>query len=240
MIPSKNTNQDPSAGFQSLYGREYFASYEPDSGAAYKKRATMYRQEYERIRAYVNSGRVLDVGCGLGEFLSIFEDGWEKYGADISPYALEAASSRGISTILPEDPDGTFDLVVFRGTLQHLDEPLSAIKHSIRLLKPGGYLVFLATPNAGSLCYRLFQELPMLSPRHNFVVISAKILRQILENLGLEVRALCFPYLDTPYASPFRDIAQFFLRVIGIRTRFPFWGNLMECYARKPFVPMIR
>ena len=95
-------------------------------------------------------------------------------------------------------------------------------------------MVFLATPNTGSICYRLFQELPMLDPPRNYLLVSDRILSQILRNLGMNVIKMHFPYKETPYASPVRDIARFALRCLGVRTKFAFWKNVMECYARKP------
>ena len=220
--------------FGMLYGPEYFASYQPNT-AEHRKRVAMYQQEYDRIRRYLQSGTVLDVGCGVGDFLSMFDpQAWSRYGTDISAYALELASQKGILTTLPEKCQEFFDLVVFRGTLQHLDEPISTIKRARDWLRPGGYMVFLATPNTGGICYRLFQELPMLDPKYNFMLVSDRILHQILTNLGLEVLRYEYPYRGTPYARPARDCLQFALRCLGFRRRFAFWGNSMECYARKP------
>src|SRR5437660_11765154 len=135
---------------------------------------------------------------------------------------------------LPIDPAAFFDLVIFRGTLQHLDEPMEMIKKTIAWLRPGGYLVFLATPNTGGIYYRLFQEHPALNPKYNFMLVSDRSLRQILENFGMEVRRFEFPYLGSPYANPPKDLLRFVLRCLGIRKPFAFWGNMMECYAQKP------
>ncbi len=224
----------PDEHLSRLYGPEYFASYRPDA-ADHDKRRAMYQQEYARIRRYVQSGAVLDVGCGVGDFLGMFDpQTWTRYGIDISAYALELARQKGILTTLPEKCQAFFDLVVFRGTLQHLDEPISTIRRARDWLRPGGYMVFLATPNIGGICYRLFQELPMLDPKYNFMLVSDRILRQILTNLGLEVLRYEYPYRGTPYARPVRDCFQFALRCLGFKRRFAFWGNSMECYARKP------
>jgi SAM-dependent methyltransferase len=219
-----------------LYDEHYFDEYRPGTGGtAFRQRSEMYRQEYRRITRYVQSGRVLDVGAGLGDFLELFEaERWDRYGIEIAPFALEILRSRGIKTEMPADADDFFDLVIFRGTLQHLDEPFATLKRCIRWLRPGGYMVFLATPNIGGVCYRLFQELPALDPPRNFMLISDKILRQILENLGMEVVRFEFPYVGTPYAHPARDVLYFVLRLFGVRHTFAFWGNMLECYARKP------
>ena len=235
-MDSQNTKTSRN-DFSGLYPKEYFQTLyqENAANAVYLKRIKMYPQEYARIRTFVDGGAVLDVGCGMGDFMALFpRERWAKYGIDVSDYALQAASSKGVQIELPENPREHFDLIVFRGSLQHLDEPFVTLKKCITWLKPGGYMVFLATPNTGSICYRLFQELPMLDPPRNFALFSAKTLKQALENLGLEVVEFRFPYRNTPYARPLYDISSFILRLFGIRKHFSFWGSMMECYARKP------
>lgn len=219
-----------------LYDEAYFQAYRADvDSEPYRRRLSMYAQEFKRIGRYVQAGAVLDVGCGLGDFLQLFDPvRWQRYGIEVSPYAREIAQSRGIQMELPAVPAEFFNLIVFRGTIQHLDEPLGMIKNCIRWLRPGGYLVFLATPNIGGVVYRLFQELPALDPKYNFMLVSDRILRQILENLGMVVIGFEFPYLGTPYAEPARDLWRFLLRCLGVPGRFAFWGNMLECYAHKP------
>lgn len=217
-----------------LYGADYFSVYQPTS-PDHVKRMEMYRQEHARIRQFIQRGNVLDVGCGVGDFLSMFDkDAWTKYGIDVSEYALAQAEKKGVHTTLPENSDSFFDLVVFRGTIQHIDEPISMLKRCIRMLKPGGFIIFLATPNTGGPVYRLFQDLPMLDASRNFMLVSDRILRHLLQNLGLTVLKFEFPYRETPYAHPFKDCVRFAMRCVGIKRGFAFWRNMMECYAQKP------
>lgn len=238
MTPTGEMERRPPTGsvdYAGLYDEAYFRDYLPDAGGdLFRQRTVMYRQELARITRYVRSGRVLDVGCGLGDFLALFPPArWQRYGIEVAPFAEEALQARGICTTLPDDPAEFFDLIILRGTLQHLDEPLATVKRCIHWLRPGGYMVFLATPNTGSLCYRLFQELPAIDPPRNFMLVSDRILRQIMENLGMEVLRFEFPYRGTPYAHPARDLLSFALRLCGVKRTFPFWGNMMECYVRK-------
>ena len=95
-------------------------------------------------------------------------------------------------------------------------------------------MAFLSTPNSNSLCYKLFGTLPFLDPRMNFWVPSDTTLRDTLVNFGLRVTEIRYPYLETPYARPFRDHGRFLLRCLGVPVKFAFWGNLMEVYAVKP------
>jgi SAM-dependent methyltransferase len=205
----------------SAYEDAYFA----ERAAAERLRQEMRRQELDRVCDWtgLDGGVVVDVGCGLGELLDLLPDGrWTKYGVEVSVRARTLCEHKGVSFDLPAG-DGWCDLVLLRGSLQHLDSPIQALFDAHRRLRPGGWLVALATPNAGGAVYRLFQDLPALDPPRNFVVFSDRVLRQCLLNVGFR----------EPYASPVRDLARFGLRLLGIRRPFAFWRNTMECYAQR-------
>ena len=212
------------------YNGGYFASRQ----RAEAQRAAMRRQEVERLGRHtgLEEGVIVDVGCGLGELLDLFPAGWQKYGIEVSDEARETCRAKGISFELPAREEWC-DLVVLRGSLQHLDRPIETLAAAHRWLRPKGWLVALATPNAGGLVYRLFQQLPALDPPRNFVVFSACVLRQCLLNVGFQEPTFEYPYLGTPYAQPVRDHLRFALRILGVRTHFAFWRNMMECYAQK-------
>ena len=130
-------------------------------------------------------------------------------------------------------PDETFDVILFRGTIQHLDSPFAVMKKCAALLKRGGLMAFLSTPNTNSICYKLFGEMPMLVPELNFFIPSSTTLKQALTNFGLRVVTIRYPYLETPYARLVRDHLYFGLRCFGVRVDFAFWRNMMEVYAEK-------
>lgn len=217
------------AAYRDRYGSDYFEQrLDP-------RREEARRLEHARLleRTSLAGGTVLDVGCGLGELLDLFPgDRWRKYGIEVSGHAADVCRAKGISFDVPEE-DGWCDLVVLRGSLQHLDRPLDSLFAAHRRLRDGGWLAVLATPNAGGPVYRLWQELPALDPPRNFVVFSDKVLRQCLVNIGFSSVDFEYPYLGTPYASPFRDHVRFLLRFLGVRRPFAFWRNMMECYAQK-------
>lgn len=214
------------------YEESYFAPRRHDEAL----RDAMRRQELERVcaRTGLKGGKVVDIGCGLGEFLDLLPNSeqWTKYGVDVSEFARTTCLKKDISFDLPQG-EAWCDLVLLRGSVQHLERPLDTLFEVHRWLRRGGWLVVLATPNAGSLSYRLFQDLPPLDPLLNFVVFSDRILRQCLINIGFREPEFYYPYLETPYASPLRDHFHFLLRLVGIKKQFAFWRNMMECYAQK-------
>lgn len=213
------------------YSGTYFASRTSDEAA----RQAMREQELGRIRRRtgLTSGTVVDVGCGLGELLDLLpDDSWRKFGVEVAEIARATCREKGISFELPSG-ESWCDLLVLRGSLQHLDRPVAMLYGAHEWLRPGGWLVFLATPNAGGVVYRLFQDLPALDPPRNFVVFSDRVLRQCLLNVGFCEPAFEYPYLSTPYARPVSDHAKLVLRLLGVKTRFAFWRNMMECYAQR-------
>jgi SAM-dependent methyltransferase len=215
-----------------LYGQGYFLRHYAHDA----RREQMYQQEYRRLDARLPAGgRVLDIGCGTGGFLANFGDRWATYGYEPSKYAHGVSASRGIEMLatLPGVPDESMDLVVFRGTLQHISEPMDALGHATRILRPGGTLAILATPDTDSLVYKIWGDLPALEAERNWVLFGERCLVNILRRLGYtDVEAL-HPYLGTPYARPVSDVCQFLVSLLFGYRKFPFWGNMMEIYARK-------
>ena len=110
---------------------------------------------------YRGQGRLLDVGCGPGRLLQDLRDqGWDVFGVDFSTVAVERARSMGLNvrhgTLQSAAFDESFfDVVLFNHSLEHMYDPINALKEARRILKPGGVLV-LHLPNAGSTEARVF------------------------------------------------------------------------------------
>jgi SAM-dependent methyltransferase len=224
-------------GTQQWYRRfdsKYFAPYVDDP-----KREGMYEMELARIEQFKRGGRILDVGCGLGKFLARFDSQrWDRYGVDVSELAVQSARTLGIKVNDIEHaydyPEEYFDVIVLRGSLQLIPNPFEILQQCIRLLAPSGYLILLATPNSNSPYYSRFKTLPILSPHLNFLIPSDLMMKNALENMGLKICRVHYPYIDGPYASPIKDHLFFVLSFFGIVRRFAFWRSVMEIYAQKP------
>ena len=104
------------------------------------------------------SGRVLEIGCGLGHLLGWLVNRYEVYGTDINPWALWDASKNvpygNFLLLSAEDlgvfPDEIFQVVIAKHVVEHLPEPENALGEISRVLRPGG-LLLLATPNTSSI-----------------------------------------------------------------------------------------
>jgi ubiquinone/menaquinone biosynthesis C-methylase UbiE len=215
-----------------LYDKQYFLNnYSGDL-----KRDIMYRQEYKRIVQHVpNGGDILDIGCGVGNFLDIFDDCWERYGIEPSTYARKEAISKGIEIFdnIEAIKSYSMDVVVMRGTFQHINFPMHTLVHATRVLAVGGLLVILATPDTDSLVYKIWGNLPMLDPDRNWILPGSKMLVNIIRRLGYKNIEVLHPYLETPYAKPIIDLSKFIASLFFGYKKFAFPGNSMEIYAVK-------
>jgi ubiquinone/menaquinone biosynthesis C-methylase UbiE len=106
--------------------------------------------------AQLRGGRVLDVGCGSGSVVRQLAAGYsaDAVGLDRSSEMVETARREGASTYVvgrAEElrfPNASFDVVLARLTVHHLDRP-RAFAEIRRVLRPGGRLVITTTDPAG-------------------------------------------------------------------------------------------
>ncbi len=96
-----------------------------------------------------NKGRILDIGAGTGEFLSVAKnDGWEIIGVEPNERAKSIAINKGISFVehTSELENQSIDVISMWHVLEHVPDLDKQIKELKRLLKPTGTLI-IAVPN---------------------------------------------------------------------------------------------
>ena len=134
---------------------------EDAGGVAGLRAAWLRRRIREAFPPWRSGGRLLDVGCASGKFLrQMHAVGWEVAGIEIDPAA--AAKARTVTpNIIVGDPahvtlsDGAFDVITAFHVIEHVPDPLGALRNLLRWLAPGG-LIVLEVPNAASLSARVF------------------------------------------------------------------------------------
>ena len=235
--PMKLSNENP-LDLADLYDDGYFEFRVGNDD----KRLESFRLERRFIARNAKlEGACCDVGCSTGEFLQFLEWSGPMFGLEISSFAIKKAEEKGIK-IIPDSKDAPdLDMVIFRGTIQHLDNPFKCIENLVQALKPDGKLFFLATPNAGSIYYRLFQDLPALDEPRNFYIPSYRSLKSVMKIYGFECVDEEFPYWQSPYSSPLLDMSKFsgklLLACLNLDHRqiqVPFFGSMMNlCFSRK-------
>jgi SAM-dependent methyltransferase len=91
--------------------------------------------------------RLLDVGCGRGEFLrGVMNQGVEGYGADRSPAAVAICPNAKLCNADIEKnglpfKDDFFDIVFSKSVIEHFYYPETLIQEIFRVLKPGGLII---------------------------------------------------------------------------------------------------
>jgi 2-polyprenyl-3-methyl-5-hydroxy-6-metoxy-1,4-benzoquinol methylase/rRNA maturation protein Nop10 len=139
-------------------------------------------------------GKLLDVGCGTGAFLTKMRDlGWEVTGVEPDEEAVKVAQERFRLNILKatleeaEFPENEFNAITMNHVIEHLPDPVGTLKECSRVLKTGGRLV-VVTPNAESLGAQLFNNAwrGWEVPRH-FQIFSLRTLQDCVEKAGLQI-----------------------------------------------------
>ncbi|MFN4276625.1 MAG: class I SAM-dependent methyltransferase [Ferrovibrio sp.] len=108
--------------------------------------------KYVGERWFARRGRLLDIGCGRGEFLSAFASlGYGAVGIDISPAAPDFAPEHEVHVANLETdplpvPANSFDHVYSKSVIEHLRNPDAFLAKAFAALVPGGDAVIM-TPS---------------------------------------------------------------------------------------------
>ena len=120
-----------------------------------------YNELLDEFEKYRNTGRLLDVGCGIGYFLEEAKKrGWEVHGTEFTDEAVDICSKKGVNMMQGKldpanDESESFDIITSFEVLEHINNPNEELTNFNTLLRKG-VLVYLTTPNFNSLLrYRL-------------------------------------------------------------------------------------
>jgi SAM-dependent methyltransferase len=98
--------------------------------------------------------KLYEMGCGLGDLLSLLQEDFTCYGADLIPYSIERTREIapkvtawvGDATDFSSFKAGELSVVVALHLVEHLEEPRIALHDIHRVLRKGGIFLF-ATPH---------------------------------------------------------------------------------------------
>jgi 2-polyprenyl-3-methyl-5-hydroxy-6-metoxy-1,4-benzoquinol methylase len=145
-----------------------------------------------------NGGRLLDAGCGDGQFLSLAQNaGWRTTGFDRDPKAVESARIRcpdirlgGFETVLQERD--CYDAITVSHVIEHVYHPKELLSDCYRLLKPGGFF-WIETPNVDSYGHSEFKgDWRGLEPPRHLQLLSWNQLHRLLEEAGFDQATQAF------------------------------------------------
>jgi SAM-dependent methyltransferase len=156
-------------------------------------RGLLYRRFwlYPRLNARF-TGRVLDVGCGIGDFLR-FRRG--TVGVDINPGAVAYCREQGLDARKMETDclpfaDKEFDGAMLDNVLEHIAEPRPVLHEIARVLRPGGTLIVGVPGRRGFAS----------DPDHK-VFYDARRLKEVVDRAGFSLHKL----IPMPFRSSWLD-----------------------------------
>ena len=180
----------------------------------------------------VKQGTVLDVGCGLGWFLSALPKRWKKYGLEVSKVAADYAGKFGKifhGTLLESSyAENTFDVIFMHHVIEHLSKPERDFKVIKRILKPGGLLI-LGTPDFDSGCARLFgKNYRLLHDGTHVSLFSNDSLHRFLRDKGFSIERVEYPFFETRFFTKENLMRLFDTSIMSP----PFYGNFMTFFCK--------
>lgn len=159
---------DPEYGqlYRDLYERHWW----------WRSREKLILDELRRARPSGKWPSILDVGCGDGLFFSELSKCGEVEGVEPEAKLVSREFEHSIHTVPFDDrfqPGKRYDLILMLDVLEHLEDPVAALKSAERLLEPGGTL--LLTVPAFMVLFTLHDEINHHRTRYTKRTLSEQI-----------------------------------------------------------------
>lgn len=199
-------NPQPNAEVLTQHYQTYFASEESAIREWGQMMLPLIRYSAKLVLQHTQKkrGRLLDVGCGFGFFLSQMRSlGFEVQGVDISEPALRYARERMDLIVynrpLTDFPEASFDVLTAFYVIEHVPNPKEWIQQFFRLLKPGGLLV-LRWPHTApiTLLTRPFYDFKLHDCPSHLSDFSVSTIRKLLLRNGFVSVQTCIGGYTAP------------------------------------------
>ena len=147
--------------YNGFRNRRYGTSFSPAHPAGYLVGMAIprFRRSLDFSFRYLSRqkpGRVLDVGCGSGSWLSLARAAkWSVAGTDPDPAARSLGLKQGLeireggAEAWADEPE-SFDVVTMNHVIEHVHDPLDTLR-TIRMLLRRGGMLYIETPNVDAL-----------------------------------------------------------------------------------------
>lgn len=141
------------------------------------------------------TARVLDVGCGSAELLRVLSRLGFTSLTGIDKFLSSDTQQPGLTLRAAEiaEIDGEFDLVMFHHSLEHVPDPIAALKDAHRLLTDGGTCL-VRIPLVSYAWEKYGVNWVGLDPPRHLFLLTEQTMRNIAEDTG-------FTVLDVVYDS---------------------------------------
>ncbi|MBP7507936.1 MAG: class I SAM-dependent methyltransferase [Prolixibacteraceae bacterium] len=172
------------------------------------RREVLGERKYKQIMSYFEKpGSILDIGCGLGDLLSVFKDhGWDCMGIEFNKFAANYGRDNfGLNIIDKsifdfEPKEYQFDCIMLWGVLEHFTSPMDVLLKAYQLLKKGGLLV-LEVPSGDSILVRYYETYGgyvdrIIEGDRHIMLFSARSLQEMAKKAGFDLIELKSNGLD--------------------------------------------
>ncbi|AFY73677.1 methyltransferase family protein [Synechococcus sp. PCC 7502] len=192
-----HTCWDASPDITGIYGENYYRSASLKGGYSnyldgmiLNSKTFTYRLNLAQAKLG-NKGKLLDVGCALGDCLIQAKNlGWtDVVGIDVSQFAVDFAQKRGLSILegdLTNHPftANSFDLILLQDVIEHIANPIAHLQNAYHLLKPGGQIL-LITPDLHGLLTKILGAMWYhYKPNEHLTYFSQSNMKLALEKSG--------------------------------------------------------
>ena len=189
----KGKRQDKFRRMHELAAKRYGLCYEDIYAQEEDRRILHFSDRADKVLKFCSSGRLLDIGCSRGLFLSNFlAKDFDIYGIEprdwICAKAMERLGNKVFCGTLREAnlPDAHFDAVTMINLIEHLPSPKDTLLEVNRIMKSGA-LLMIETPDAEGLLTKIMGSRwhTFLESEHNFF-FSKTTISNLLSKTGFK------------------------------------------------------
>ena len=145
-------------------------------------------------------GRLIDIGCSTGDFLSVASKFYEAEGIELSDWAFKLACEKGLKVKKHEIQQlvtnaEKYDVATMWGVIEHLENPKEDLINTNRILNTGG-IICLWTGDISSIWARIFRQKWWYILGQHIQYFSRKSLAKLMSDCGFEcVSDNIYPYV---------------------------------------------
>lgn len=200
-----------------LYSENYYLSWgvsgKVENESTKQMKIATFQLRLSLINKYVQSGKVLDVGCATGYFLEVAkEKKYEVFGVEFSEYSSQIAKQKfGNNNVFfgtleqCSFEDKMFDVIAMSDLIEHVRIPQQTLSKAAALLKDNG-VIMIMTPDTKTFSNNLMKKKWTHYKLEHFFYFNKTSISYLADKCGLCVvhyekskKALNIEYLHTQF-----------------------------------------
>ena len=144
-------------------------------------------------KSFPNGGKILDVGCADGTFLSMLSEKWKKFGVEINSSIVKRIKNIYdvfIGDFINYNREGEFDVITMWDFIDHTKEPLNYLQKAYSLLKKNGLLILNVGDMDSLFAKILGKRWYIFIPPTHLYFFTKNGIKKILEKSGLDTKII--------------------------------------------------